>query len=146
MDERKHLRERLLGRRRGEIAQQPFALALEDGHIDRATSLAVLADELLEVRARMPRLVLASQAQRGWEGRALPAGQDTRRGALGHGLFRLPVLVMHGHHPVGKPGGRGAILAQAFGIAIASQRIDHRRDHDDAAYGAIDRRGARREG
>jgi hypothetical protein len=49
--ERDHLLERLLGRRRGEIAQQPFALPLEDGHVDRATSLAVLSDELIEVRA-----------------------------------------------------------------------------------------------
>src|SRR5262245_60598080 len=64
-DERGHLFERLLGRRRGEIAQQPFALALEDGQVDLAPSLAVLSHELIEVRARMPRLVRASQAQCG---------------------------------------------------------------------------------
>ena len=51
---RDHLLERLLGHWRGEIAQQTFALALEDGHVDLATSLAILPDELLEVRARMP--------------------------------------------------------------------------------------------
>ena len=93
----------------------------------------------------MPRLVLACQAQHGRQCRLLPTGQDPRRGPLGHGLFRLPVLVMHGHHTLGEPGGRGDILAQAFGIEVASQRIDHRRDHDDAAQGAIDPRGARRE-
>src|SRR5437867_11508987 len=85
MDERAHLLERLLGSRRGEIAQETFALPLEDGHVDLAASLAVLADELVEVRAGMPRLVLACQAQHGRHGRALPTGQDTRRGPLGHG-------------------------------------------------------------
>ena len=54
MDERSHLLERLLGGRRGEMAQQTFALALEDGQVDLATRLAVLSDELLEVRAGMP--------------------------------------------------------------------------------------------
>src|SRR5262252_11223320 len=93
MDEGAHLLERLLSRRRGESAQQTFALPLEDGHVDLATSLAVLVDELIEVRARMPRLVLACQAQRGRQCRPLPFGQETRRGRLGHGLFRLPVLV-----------------------------------------------------
>src|SRR5436853_5463880 len=87
MDERAHLLERLLGRRRGEIAQQTFALSLEDGHVDFATSLAVLADELIEVWARMPRLVLACQAQRGRQCHALPTGQGTGRGPFGHGLF-----------------------------------------------------------
>ena len=53
MDERGHLLERLLGGRRGEIAQQTFALALEDGHVDLATSLAVLSDGFFEVRTRM---------------------------------------------------------------------------------------------
>src|SRR5262245_5542945 len=40
VDERAHLLERLLGRLRGEIAQQTFALSLIDGHVDLATSLA----------------------------------------------------------------------------------------------------------
>src|SRR3989442_10397004 len=111
MDERAHLLERLLGRRRGEIAQQTFALPLKDGHVDLATRLAVLSDELLEVRARMPLLVLAGQAQRRRQCHPLPTGQGAGRGPLGHGLFRLPVLVMHGHHTVGEPGGWGAILA-----------------------------------
>ena len=111
MDERGHLLERLLCNWRGEIAQQTFALALEDGHVDLATSLAILSDELIEVRAWMPLLVRASQAQHGRHCRPLPTGQDTRRGPLGHGLFRLPVLVMHGHHALGKPGGWGDILS-----------------------------------
>jgi hypothetical protein len=58
----------------------------------------------------MPLLVCASQAQHGRHCRPLPTSQDTRRGPLGHGLFRLPILVMHGHHALGKPGGRGNIL------------------------------------
>jgi hypothetical protein len=57
VDERSHLLERLLGGRRGEITQQPFALALEDGQVDLPTSLTVLSDELVEVRAWMPLLV-----------------------------------------------------------------------------------------
>jgi hypothetical protein len=77
VDERAHLLERLLGRRRGEIAQQTFALPLEDGHVDLATSLAVLADELIEVRAGMPLLVPTGQAQHGRQCRPLPTGQDT---------------------------------------------------------------------
>src|SRR5713101_1576538 len=72
VDECEHLLERLLGRRRGESAQQTFALPLEDSHVDRATRLAVLSDELLEVRAGMPRLVPAGQAQHGRQGRPLP--------------------------------------------------------------------------
>jgi hypothetical protein len=63
VDERCHLLEHLLGGRRGEIAQQTFALALKDGQVDLATSLAVLSDELIEVRAWMPLLVAACPAQ-----------------------------------------------------------------------------------
>ena len=37
-----------------EIAQQTFALALEDGHVDLATSLAILSHELIEVRRGCP--------------------------------------------------------------------------------------------
>jgi hypothetical protein len=33
------------------MAHETFALPLEDGRVDRATSLAVLPDELIEVRA-----------------------------------------------------------------------------------------------
>src|SRR5215475_6901380 len=76
MDERGHLLERLLGGRRGEIAQQTFALALKDGQVNLATSLAVLSDELIEVRAWMPLLVCASQAQHGRHCRPLSTSQD----------------------------------------------------------------------
>src|SRR5262245_1415445 len=121
MDERGHLLERLLGDRRGEIAQQPFTLALEDRHLDLASGLPILADELIEIRAWMRLLVRAREAQHGRSYRPLPAGQDTRGRPLGHGLFRPPVLVMHGHHAVGQSGGWGAILSQALGILIASE-------------------------
>jgi hypothetical protein len=43
------------------------------------------------------------------------------------------------YYPGGEPGRWGASLAEAFGIEVASQQIDHRRGHDDAANGAIDR-------
>src|SRR5215471_15928729 len=87
MDERAHLLERLLGGRRGEIAQHPFALALKHGHVDLATRLSVLVDELNEIRARMPLLVGADQAQRGRQSHALPTGKGAGRGSLSHGLF-----------------------------------------------------------
>ena len=57
MHERDDLLKRLLGSRGGEIAGQTFALPLNDGQVDLATSAAVLQDELIEVRARMRLLV-----------------------------------------------------------------------------------------
>ena len=120
MDERRHLLERLLSRRGVEVAQHPLTLALEDGQLDLAASLAVLSDELLEVWHGVPILVGASQAQDGGQSRALAARQHASRGRFGHGLFRLPVLVMHGHHALGHAGGWGAILTQALGIEVAT--------------------------
>src|SRR5207245_1036870 len=78
MDERGHLLERLLGDWRGGIAQQPFTLALEDRHLDLASSLPILADELVEIRARMRLLVRAREAQHGRRCRPFPTGQDAR--------------------------------------------------------------------
>ena len=60
VDERAHLLERLLCDWRREIAQQTFALLVEDVLDNLATSLAVLSDELLAVWGRMRRLVAAS--------------------------------------------------------------------------------------
>jgi hypothetical protein len=145
MDERGHLRERPLGNRRGEILQKTFALALEDRDLDLAAGLTILPDELVEIRAGVRLLVAARDAQHGGRGRPLATGQDARGRSLGHDLFRLPVLVVHGHHAVGQPGGRGAILSQTLRVVIAPERIDHGRHHDHAAQGAIDHRGARRE-
>src|SRR5262245_23705365 len=119
MDERCHLLERLLGDWQGEIAQQAFTLALEDRHLDLAARLPILPDELIEIRAGVRLLVRAREAQYGRGCRPLPTGQDARGSRLGHGLFRPPVLVMHGHHAVGQSGRWGAILAQALSIVIA---------------------------
>jgi hypothetical protein len=48
MDECDHLFKRLRCHGRGEMEQQTFTLALKDGHVDLATSLAVLSDELMD--------------------------------------------------------------------------------------------------
>ena len=58
MDELEDLLERLLGSRGGEtLGQKPCALSLKQPQVDLATGLAVLPDELVEVRAGMRRLV-----------------------------------------------------------------------------------------
>lgn len=90
------LLERLFRNLRREIAQKAFAFPFEDRHIDRAASLAVLVDELVEIRARMRRLVASSKGQRRRQGCLLSTRQDARRSALSHRLFRTPVLIMHG--------------------------------------------------
>src|SRR5687768_8833241 len=106
MDELAHLLERLFCNLRREIAQKTSAFTFEDCHIDRAASLAILVDKLVEIRARMRRLVRSSKGQRGRQGRLLSTRKDARRGALSHRLFSTPVLLMHGRplraHPLGR--------------------------------------------
>jgi len=123
-----------------------IALTLDDGLVDLATGLAVLPDKLLAIWARMRRFIAACQEQRGRQGSALSAGQDPRWRTLGHGLFRLPVLLMHRRCPLAHPLGWGAIVSKAFGIEIAPQRIDHGRNQNHAAQSAIHCRGACRAG
>ena len=106
-------------------------------HIDLPAGLPVLRDELVKIRARMRCLVDAGQAQRGWQVGALPTGQNSGRSSLGHGLFRHPVHVVHGHGTLAYRLGGFDVISNTLGVMIASQRIDHRRDHDYTAQGAV---------
>ena len=86
-------------------------------------------------------LVGAGHAQCGGQFHLLAGGQGAGRRGLRHGFLGHPVLVVIGRHPRGHACRRRDVVPQPLGVKVAPQRVDHGRDHDDAAQGAVDRRG-----
>src|SRR5262249_26061585 len=124
------------------LADVALSLAFEQLEIDLPAGLAVLADEAVEGGAGMRLVVGALKINRRRHLDALTALERDDGAALGHRLFRLPVLIVAGQHAIDDLGVRLAAGLEAFRVPISAERIDHRPAHHDRLCARIDTRRA----
>src|SRR5262249_41873882 len=127
------------------LADVALPLTLEQLEIDLPAGLAVLADEAVEVGAGMRLVVGALKINRRRHLDALAALERDDRTALGHRLFRLPILIVAGQPAIADLGVRLAAGLEAFRVAIPAEGIDPRPAHHDRLRARIDAWRAGRE-
>src|SRR5262249_40354095 len=106
------------------LADVALSLTLEQLELDFASRLSILADEAVEVGARVCEVLGALQIDRRRHLDLLTALERDHRAAFRHRLFGLPVLIVTRQHAIDDLGVRLAARLQPLRIAVASERID----------------------